>query len=151
MSFHCSAHFTQSFRDNGDHWNWRTFAAAYPAIRHVISLHEGASVCRIAHPLLQQHVFECASKAVPSDADLKRFFSVVEAIVARDPLTSIAVHCNYGYNRTGYFICAFLVARLHMDIEAALSAFSQVRPPGIKHQHFIDSLFLRFSDYQKLN
>jgi hypothetical protein len=87
----------------------------------------------------------------------------------------IAVHCHYAFNRTGFMICCYLVERAGFTVNDALAAvrrlvyssaqsaplllcymliagvwltalqFKASRPPGIKHQHFIDELHLRYS------
>uniref|UniRef100_A0A8K9X6Q3 RNA guanylyltransferase and 5'-phosphatase n=1 Tax=Oncorhynchus mykiss TaxID=8022 RepID=A0A8K9X6Q3_ONCMY len=41
------------------------------------------------------------------------------------------VHCTYGFNRTGFLICAYLVEKMDWSIEAAVAAFAQARAPGI--------------------
>lgn len=57
----------------------------------------------------------------------------------------IALHCHYGFNRTGFVICCYLIEKLGYSVEAAIKAFQEARPPGIKHSHFKDELFLRYS------
>ncbi|KAI9838835.1 MAG: hypothetical protein M1819_004041 [Sarea resinae] len=56
----------------------------------------------------------------------------------------IGVHCHYGFNRTGFFIVCYLVERMGFGVQAALNAFEKSRPPGIRHEHFIDTLFMRY-------
>lgn len=56
----------------------------------------------------------------------------------------IAVHCHYGFNRTGYLICCYLIESLGWSVQDALLSFKIARDPGIKHHHFIDSLYLQF-------
>ncbi|EEQ33060.1 hypothetical protein McanCB56680_005363 [Microsporum canis] len=57
----------------------------------------------------------------------------------------IAVHCHYGYNRTGFFIVSYLIERLGYTIPEALAEFERQRPPGIRHEHFIDTLHVRYT------
>ena len=53
----------------------------------------------------------------------------------------IAVHCNTGYNVTGFLICHFLIAAVHVPAQTALSAFADARPPGVYNRAFIEALF----------
>jgi hypothetical protein len=36
-------------------------------------------------------------------------------------------HCTYGFNRTGFTVCCYLVQHLRMCVEDALAAFAEVR------------------------
>ena len=56
----------------------------------------------------------------------------------------IAVHCHYGYNRTGFLIVSYLIERKGYKVQDALNEFERQRPPGIRHEHFIDTLFVRY-------
>ena len=42
----------------------------------------------------------------------------------------IGIHCSYGFNRTGFVVCSYLVEELGYTIDEALQAFSDSRPPG---------------------
>lgn len=56
----------------------------------------------------------------------------------------IGVHCHYGFNRTGFFICAYLIEREGYTVQAAIDEFAAKRPHGIKHAHFLDMLWVRY-------
>lgn len=60
------------------------------------------------------------------------------------PSPMIAVHCHYGFNRTGFFVVTYMIERLGYDVQAALDEFERLRYPGIRHQHFVDTLFMRY-------
>ena len=49
-----------------------------------------------------------------------------------------------GWNRTGYFIVCYLVEKMSYTVQDALDEFAVQKPPGIKHEHFVDALFLRY-------
>jgi pimeloyl-ACP methyl ester carboxylesterase/protein-tyrosine phosphatase len=93
------------------------------------------------------------SKVPPSPREVEDFITLVDRlrkdIKARGLLTNdghhkaIGVHCHYGYNRTGFLICSYLIQRCKMDVEDALEEFAKAKPPGIKHQHFVDALYVR--------
>lgn len=56
----------------------------------------------------------------------------------------IGVHCHYGFNRTGFFICSYLIERERYGVQQAIDTFMSSRPPGIRHEHFLDQLFVRY-------
>lgn len=56
----------------------------------------------------------------------------------------VGVHCHYGYNRTGFLIACYLVERRGFSVHDAIEEFERRRPPGIRHRHFIDTLFMRY-------
>lgn len=38
--------------------------------------------------------------------------------------------CSYGFNRTGFVLCVYLIEELGMTADQALQAFARSRPPG---------------------
>lgn len=60
------------------------------------------------------------------------------------PRPLVGVHCHYGYNRTGFLIVCYLIERLGFGVQEAIDEFNTSRPPGIRHEHFIDTLFVRY-------
>ena len=56
----------------------------------------------------------------------------------------IGVHCHYGFNRTGFFIASYLIERENYSVQQAIDLFIEKRPPGIRHEHFVDTLFGRY-------
>lgn len=87
------------------------------------------------------------SKVIPSSTDVFQFICLVNDFKTREPNRDIIVHCHYGYNRTGLMICAYLIEEEHVTVQEAFRRFRSARPPGIKHQNYIDKLILRYSDY----
>ncbi|KAH6639232.1 hypothetical protein C7974DRAFT_388065 [Boeremia exigua] len=94
--------------------------------------------------------FPTVSKQPPLRAEVRAFIALVDDVVTqmreqkRQGL--VAVHCHYGFNRTGFFLVSYLVERLGWKVEAALQAFQEARPPGIRHSHFVDELHVRYCD-----
>lgn len=92
--------------------------------------------------------YKCAtvSKVVPDSSSIRKFIQLVDKILLETTIENplIAVHCHYGFNRTGFLICCYLVERLEWSVEEAIEGFRQAKPPGIKHRHFIDGLFVRY-------
>lgn len=92
--------------------------------------------------------YKCAtvSKVVPDHVAIRRFIQLIDDIFAssttENPL--IAVHCHYGFNRTGFLICCYLIERLGWSVKEAIDGYRAAKPPGIKHPHFIDALYVRY-------
>jgi pimeloyl-ACP methyl ester carboxylesterase/protein-tyrosine phosphatase len=127
--------------------------------------HEIAAVIDISHdtPVYDTRKLEeggisyqkcpSVSKVPPRPREVEDFIALVDRlrkdIQVRGLLTNdghhkaIGVHCHYGYNRTGFLICSYLIQRCNMDVEDALEEFRRAKPPGIKHEHFVDTLFVR--------
>jgi len=62
----------------------------------------------------------------------------------KHPEEYIAIHCAYGFNRTGFVVCCYLVEKEKMTAEEALEAFALARPPGVKHARFQMALKARY-------
>ncbi|KAK3676644.1 hypothetical protein LTR78_003419 [Recurvomyces mirabilis] len=58
----------------------------------------------------------------------------------------VGIHCHYGFNRTGFLIICYLIERLGYRLLDALAEFAEKRAPGIKHEHFVNELFVRYAD-----
>ena len=101
---------------------------------------------------IQYHKFPTVSKIPPTPDEVREFNALVarlRAEIARDDTLSeanpaIGVHCHYGYNRTGFFIASHLIESKGFTVEQAVKEFAQKRPPGIRHEHFIDTLYVRY-------
>ncbi|CEF97757.1 Protein-tyrosine phosphatase, active site [Ostreococcus tauri] len=87
------------------------------------------------------------AKTVPSVGDCRRASKVVNDFLSSDAGKDryVAVHCAYGFNRTGFMICCHLVETLGVSPEEALELFAEARPPGLKHQHFRCELIERYA------
>lgn len=94
--------------------------------------------------------YKCAtvSKVVPDKTAIRRFIAIVDEILASTSVEHpmIGVHCHYGQNRTIFCCCCYLIERLGWSIDDALEAFAIAKPPGIKHPHFIDALYVRYQE-----
>lgn len=56
----------------------------------------------------------------------------------------IAIHCAYGFNRTGFVVASYLIEHCALSVEQALASFARSRPPGVKHERFRDELHARY-------
>lgn len=88
--------------------------------------------------------FPTVSKQPPQLEEVKVFIDLVDKMRAEKRPGLIAVHCHYGFNRTGFFLVSYLIERLGYRVEDAVDHFQQARPPGIRHSHFIDQLHVRY-------
>ncbi|RMD41291.1 hypothetical protein DV735_g3817, partial [Chaetothyriales sp. CBS 134920] len=129
--------------------NWKDKIYAVIDISHDPPIYDTKALDRGG---IHYHKFPTVSKVPPTEAEVAKFIDLVDRIrasMAADPDTSssskaIAVHCHYGYNRTGFFICSYLIERQHFSVDEAVDEFKQAKPPGIKHDHFIDTLYVRY-------
>lgn len=92
--------------------------------------------------------YKCAtvSKVVPDHSAIRRFIQLIDDILGstseQNPL--VAVHCHYGFNRTGFLICCYLIERLGWSVQESVEGFRAAKAPGIKHPHFVDALYVRY-------
>ena len=93
----------------------------------------------------------CVAKTVPGDDDIQNFVQAVDTYLEKNPKKYVAVHCSYGFNRTGFMICCYLIEKMNLSIEEALQVFSDSRPPGIKHEKFMNELRLRYGPQTDLS
>ncbi|KAI0200703.1 dual specificity phosphatase catalytic domain-containing protein [Astrocystis sublimbata] len=105
---------------------------------------------------IKYHKFPTVSKIPPTDAEVAGFINIVDKVredqkkrAATDANwsedTVIGVHCHYGFNRTGYFVVCYLIERCGYGVQKAIETFAESRPNGIRHSHFLDRLFVRYS------
>ena len=97
---------------------------------------------------IEYHKFPTVSKIPPTSEEVRDFIGLVDRLreqrKSEDDLRLIGVHCHYGFNRTGFFICSYLIEKEGFKVQQAIDEFQAKRPPGIRHDHFIDTLFVRY-------
>jgi pimeloyl-ACP methyl ester carboxylesterase/protein-tyrosine phosphatase len=103
---------------------------------------------------IEYRKFPTVSKLPPTVDEVKHFIDLIDGLRAEllpdidsnttSPHPVIAVHCHYGFNRTGFFIVAYMVERLGWTLQDALKEFKTKRPPGVRHSHFVDELCGRY-------
>ncbi|KAL8941164.1 MAG: hypothetical protein Q9211_001938 [Gyalolechia sp. 1 TL-2023] len=93
---------------------------------------------------IEYHKFPTVSKIPPTAGEVQDFIKLIDRIRRTgSPHALIGVHCHYGFNRTGFFICSYLIEKEHYSVQQAIDEFQAQRPPGIRHEHFLDTLFVR--------
>ncbi|KAI9207915.1 Alpha/Beta hydrolase protein [Polychytrium aggregatum] len=123
------------------------FATSNPEIGLVIDIsldHPPYEPENLVKSGCQYHKLSTVSKIPPSQGNVNDFKAVVDGFWAENPDRHIAVHCHYGFNRTGFLICCYLIECKGFSVADAIQAFADARPPGIRHMHFKDELFYRY-------
>lgn len=91
--------------------------------------------------------FQCRGHGeTPSAAQTDTFIKLVYNFISQNPLSCIGVHCTHGFNRTGFLIASYLVLKADCSVQVAMDMFSEVRPPGIYKQDYIQELYKRYDD-----
>ncbi|KAG5289741.1 dual specificity phosphatase [Histoplasma ohiense] len=104
---------------------------------------------------IQYHKLPTVSKIPPTIDEVRDFVSLVVRLEEEISAVSnalpdgslrpvLGVHCHYGFNRTGFFVVSYLIEKKGFSVQGAIDEFERCRPPGIKHEHFIDTLFVRY-------
>ncbi|KAL4974423.1 hypothetical protein BDW66DRAFT_161224 [Aspergillus desertorum] len=102
--------------------------------------------------------YPTVSKIPPTPDDVRDFIALVDRLQkeitermeksdtsnSSRPRPVVGVHCHYGFNRTGFLIVSYLIERCGFGVQEAIDEFEKRRPPGIRHEHFIDTLFVRY-------
>ncbi|KAL3461508.1 hypothetical protein BJX64DRAFT_260715 [Aspergillus heterothallicus] len=105
---------------------------------------------------IHYHKYPTVSKIPPTPDEVRDFVAFVDRLQkeisekmersgdpkGRRPV--VGVHCHYGFNRTGFLIVSYLIERCGFGVQEAIDEFEKRRPPGIRHGHFIDTLFVRY-------
>ena len=125
--------------------NWKDRIKAVIDISHESPVYDPH---RLQAGGIEYHKFPTVSKIPPTPEEVADFVSLVDQL-RKDSREQgddrlIGVHCHYGFNRTGFFICAYLIEKEGYEIQEAIEEFKAQRPPGIRHEHFIDTLFVRY-------
>lgn len=132
--------------------NWADKVYAVIDISHDVPVYNTKTLERGGVRYLK---FPCVSKVPPTPVEVQDYCSLVDKLVVerdegdkdRKTKRAIATHCHYGYNRTGFFICSYLITRCGYTVQDAIDEFARAKPPGIKHEHFLDVLWLRFAHH----
>ncbi|KAI9018997.1 protein-tyrosine phosphatase-like protein [Hyaloraphidium curvatum] len=126
----------------------RVFAAKYPEIGMVIDI-SGDTPSYMRSSLeaagIEYRKVATVSKIPPPPAKVAEFIAVASEYWERHPGKHVALHCHYGWNRSGYMIVSYLTEVLGMPVDEAIAAFAAARPPkGIKHSSFKQELRARY-------
>lgn len=144
----------KTMREVDDSHNPTAFCQQWRArIRAVVDISHESPVYdprKLEEGGIEYQKFPTVSKLPPKAEEVQGFNDLIDQLRAstesaaanKDAL--IGVHCHYGFNRTGFFVVCYLVERAGWRLPDAIEEFESKRPPGIKHQHFIDELSVRY-------
>ncbi|XP_044737397.1 RNA/RNP complex-1-interacting phosphatase isoform X2 [Chrysoperla carnea] len=84
----------------------------------------------------------CVGRLLPSDAVLNKFIKVVDEFLKEnaDNDKLIGVHCTHGVNRTGYFICKYMIDKMNYNPLIAIKAFDEARGHKMERDIYINEL-----------
>ncbi|BDA42763.1 probable mRNA-capping enzyme at N-terminal half [Coccomyxa sp. Obi] len=85
------------------------------------------------------------AKTFPPAQAITQVIKTAKAYWKEHPKNFIGIHCAYGFNRTGFVVCAYLIQVCRLNVQEALAAFGAARPPGVKHEKFVVELSRRYS------
>ena len=114
---------------------------------------------RLEEAGVEYHKFPTVSKYAPKADEIEHFISLVDRLRKSPKLQpstqedesegrrrpTLGLHCHYGFNRSGFFIACYLVERMGYHLQDAIAEFEEKRPPGIKHDHFVNELYVRYA------
>lgn len=114
----------------------------YPKVRHVIDISHGVDAAYDPTSFhgtpVTYHKYPTAAKVPPTEEDVKGFIAIVKECLATSKAegmddAEICVHCHYGFNRSGFLLCCWLIEQEGYGVKEALEAFKNARPNGIRH------------------
>lgn len=94
---------------------------------------------------------QLVAKVLPPQEAIDDVQRTAEMFWMRRPDEFIAIHCAYGFNRTGFVVCSYLCQACGMSVDEALESFAEARPPGVKHGKFVDELYARYGFRNRLH
>jgi len=127
--------------------NWAGKIRAVVDISHESPVYDPSALDRGG---IEYHKFPTVSKLPPAVDEVKSFIELIDRLRDAAPKEGpgkdalIAVHCHYGFNRTGFFLVCYMVERLDWRLQDAIEEFARHRAPGIKHDYFVDTLWARY-------
>lgn len=79
---------------------------------------------------------------IPTDYSINKFKFYVKEFFNNPNNNNklIGVHCTHGVNRTGYFICNFMISELGICPAEAIQKFEESRGHKIRRLNYIDAL-----------
>jgi hypothetical protein len=83
---------------------------------------------------------KCEGHVTPAPTILMNFCNIVNKFLYDNPSKLVGVHCTHGLNRTGYFICSFMVLVMQILPHVALKSFSEARGYEIERKNYISSI-----------
>ncbi|GME68190.1 unnamed protein product [[Candida] boidinii] len=139
----------KTLRETDKVHNPKNFEILHPEIKYIVDI--GSNLPSYDPENFQRIKyikFSTVSKIIPDNITIRKFISLISELqngLIKDK-EFIVVHCHYGFNRTGFLICSYLIEKLGWSVSDAIESFKVAKEPGIKHPHFIDGLYLRYEN-----
>lgn len=124
-------------------WTLKTMLEKFPRLDLVIDL---TNTDRYYDPqfLKSKNVkhfkIKTEGHVIPKTETVKRFFQIVDDQLHAKRDSLIGVHCTHGLNRTGYFICRYLIQRLDYEPPTAIEKFNYCRGHDMERRNYLDDL-----------
>ncbi|CAG8576427.1 9869_t:CDS:2, partial [Acaulospora colombiana] len=119
-------------RQNDDEHCPEIFIAKHPEIGFVIDITKDPPPY-VTSDFEDSHItyikLSTVSKIPPSREETRRFIQAAKDAWNKKPDKQIAVHCHYGFNRTGFMICCFMIEELGVSVTDAIKYFEEARKP----------------------
>lgn len=84
----------------------------------------------------------CPGHNLPGEELYQKFSGTVKSFLS-NPVNDgkiVALHCTHGINRTGYFLCRYLIENLSYTPDAALAAFALKRGHPMERENYKQAL-----------
>lgn len=142
-------------RQNDEEHSPGIFIARHPEIGFIIDITKDPPSYKTSdfdNSHIKYNKLSTASKIPPSHEEVRAFIQIAKDAWSKKPDKQIAVHCHYGFNRTGFMICCYMIEELHISVTDAIRYFEEARrPSGIKHRHFKEELYLRYEPLPRIH
>ena len=93
-------------------------------------------------------VMSCQGAHFQQVVHLKLFPPASRVLLGGPTLPSMSYSCKCTNASTdagaGFVVCAYLVLACGFTVDEALSSFGKARPPGVRHEKFVDELRRRY-------
>jgi protein-tyrosine phosphatase len=112
-------------------------------IRHVISLTPNK-------PLVAKHmddrikVHHLPVYGVPDDSQIQDFLQIVASAKKQDE--KVVVHCQFGQERTGMFLAAYLVESKKLSARQAIAQIRELRPSSLRSSASLNFLLSKYGN-----
>lgn len=80
-------------------------------------------------PHLERVHVRNVAKSIPNVECTSEVIAVANEFWSRKPDEYVAIHCAYGFNRTGFVLCCYLIEACGLSADEALTNFAAARSP----------------------
>ncbi|XP_029645537.1 RNA/RNP complex-1-interacting phosphatase homolog [Octopus sinensis] len=81
-------------------------------------------------------------RVIPKRSVISSFFKTVDAFLKDNSKKNkiIVAHCTHGLNRTGYFICRYMITKMNFPPQVAIDEFDKARGHKMERENYITDL-----------